>query len=200
MALTAGELARIKAELGYNVLSVGADLYVGVVAIFEQVIQPYLTGATATTSSTAVTAASTPTPFAITLASATGFAAGGRVVIDVDDREEIATMQSLAGAVMTVQIKKAHSGTYPVMLEGPESLVREVLHRIREVKTRLATVLGYGALKKVDEIEFYQSGTSTQFGLLGQQLTFWREELAALLGVPSLWSQKRAAGSTISVY
>lgn len=43
MALLDSELARIKWHLGFNLLDVGATPYIGVAAIFEQVIQPTLT-------------------------------------------------------------------------------------------------------------------------------------------------------------
>ena len=62
MALTSAEVRRIRYELGYNVLAVGAEPYVGVTQLFEQVIQPYLTAGASTTSSTAVVASSTGAP------------------------------------------------------------------------------------------------------------------------------------------
>lgn len=199
MALLDSEVARIKAELGYNVLDIGAEPYIGVAAIFSQVIQPYLSGGAVTTSSTAVTAASSPTPVVLTLASATGFAAGARVVIDVDDRQEVATIQSLSGAFATVQLSKAHSGTYPVTVDGGESIVRELLGLIRGVKAEMAQTFGTGSIKKVDEVEFYSTG-GTAFGALGVQLSAWREELAAVLGIQSMWARKRQGAQRLAVY
>ena len=102
MALTTAELRRIKYELGYNVVGAGAEAYISVVAVFEQVIAAYLTSGATTTSSTVVAAATTPTPVALTLTSATGFAAGDRIWLDVDDRQECATIQSLAAPAATV--------------------------------------------------------------------------------------------------
>ena len=81
MALLTSEIQRIKFELGYNVLAVGAEPYVGVTQLFEQVIAPYTQGGAATTSATAVPAASAPPPVALTLTDATGFHAGDAVVI-----------------------------------------------------------------------------------------------------------------------
>ena len=43
MALTDVELAAVKRELGFNVLAVGAEPYIGVAALFESVIAPNLT-------------------------------------------------------------------------------------------------------------------------------------------------------------
>jgi len=201
MALLDSEIARCKAELGYNLLSSGAAPWVDVVAIFEQVIQPNLSGGAKTTSATAVDAATEATPVAITLADATGFNEGDRMVLDVDERQEMATIQSLVSAVATVLLRGVHSGTYPVTVEGPETIVREILKSIRETKAKLETAYGSGALKKVDEIEFYQAaGDASYFGILGQNLAWWREQLAAALGIQSLWARKRAGAQTLSVY
>jgi hypothetical protein len=200
MALSTAELLRVRAELGFNVLSNGAAPFIGVTSLFDTIIAQYMTAGAATTSSTAVTAAASATPVPITLASATGFATGERIWLDVDDRLESATIQSLSGAVATVDLIKAHSGTYPVYVDGGEAMVREKLNQIKSTKAQMAGTFGAGALKKVDEVEFYQSRNFTWFGSLGEQLMFWRDELAALLGAPNLWRQKRAAGSTIALY
>lgn len=198
MALTDSEITRIKAELGFTLLSI-ANPYIGTAAIFETIIQPYLTGNVATTSSTSVTAASAPTPVTLTVASADDLSSGARVIIDVDTRQETVTIQNLSGTSMTVQLQKAHSGTYPVVLEGPESLVRECLRRIAEVKTELGSTFGIGAIKKVDEIEFHRGG-DTMFGSLGAQLAYWRRELAALLGIESMWERRGYSATKLAIY
>lgn len=204
MPFSTSELARIKAELWYNLLTVGADIYVGVVQLFEQVVNQYISAEIATTSATSVTAQTSPTPVALTLASATGFTAGDQVVVDVDSRRERATVASLTGSAITVQLSLAHSGTYPVTVIGPISLSREILGRIDAVKAKMATTFGAGALKRVDEIEFYAVGKSgkTQFGAMGDELAYWRNELASVLGVPNAWLYKQnTRGSTVlSVY
>ncbi len=200
MALLTSEIARIKAELGYNVLSNGAAPWVLNVSIFEQVIQPYLTGGTATTSSTGVSAQGEPTQTTLTLASATGFSAGDRVVVDVDSRQEIATVQSVSGSTITLLLSLQHSGTYPVIVEGPETIVREILRYIRETKEKLSQQYGSGSLKKVDEIEFYDTKGTSAFGVLGENLAYYREQLAAVLGIQSMWSAQQAAGRCVSVY
>lgn len=200
MALSAAELLRIRAELGFNVLSNGAEPFIGITSLFDTVIAQYMTAGAATTSSSVVTACATPAPSSIALASATGFAQGARVWLDVDDRLESATVQSLAGSTIAVDLAKDHSGTYPVYVDGGEAMVRDILNTIRATKTKMATIFGTGALKKVDEIEWYGSNTKTQFGMLGDQLMFWRDELAALLGAPNCWRAKRGGGSSVSVY
>lgn len=200
MALTTSEVTKIKAELGYNVLDAGAEPYISVVAIFEQVIQPFLLSGAITTSSTTVAAASSPTPVTLTLASASGVAAYNTAVVDVDSRKERATIQSISGSDITLLLSKAHTGTYPVVIEGGESLVRDILDKIDAVKEQMSTNYGAGALKKVDEIEFYGAGNMTYFGTLGENLRFWRDQLAGILGVPSMWERKNSAGSRMSMY
>ena len=198
MALLDSEVARCKAELGYPLLS-QANPYIATTLLFEQVVQPYIGAGAKTTSSTAVTAADVPTPVTLTLADVTGVHGGDRVIIDVDDRQEGATVQSLTGSTIVVLLKGVHSGTYPVTVEGGEQIVREILARIRATKTEMGGTFGEGALKQVDEVEFYQTGGSL-FSTLGSQLMFWRDELAAVLGIQSLWARKRAAATRMSVY
>ncbi len=198
MALLDSEVARCKAELGYPLLS-QANPYIGITLLFEQVVQPYIGAGASTTSSTAVVAAGVATPVELTLLSVTGFHAGDRVIIDVDDRQEAATVRLLSGSTITVDLKLVHGGTYPVTVEGGESIVREILGRIRATKNEMGATFGEGALKKVDEVEFYQSGGSL-FSVLGGQLMFWREELASALGIQSIWSRKRAGATRMSVY
>lgn len=202
MALLDSEVARIKYELGYNLLSVGAVPYIGVAAIFEQVVQPYLGAGASTTSATAVTAATSATPVTLTLASGTGFASGCRVVIDVDDRQEIVTAQNVSGASLTVLLAKAHTGTYPVTVEGGESMVREVLSRLRTVGEKLASAATKAGIKRVDEIEFFGSSSSGMSGVfreLTRQRDSWRDELAALLGVQRM-NGGGGGGAVVSLY
>lgn len=203
MAFSTSELARIKAELGYNLLLTGADVYVGVTSIFEQVVNGYISAEIATTSATSVTAHDSPMPVALTLASATGFTAGDQVIVDVDSRREKATIAALSGAAVTVQLTKAHSGTYPVSVVGPITIAKDILGKIDAVKAKMSGTFGAGALKRVDEIEFYAVGKNgkTQFGAMGDELAYWRNELASVLGVPNAWEMRQGRGSvTLSVY
>ena len=113
-------------------------------------------GGAATTSSTTVTSATTPTPVTLTLASATGFTVGCRVAIDVDARYESAIIETLSAA---------HAGTYPVSVEGGESIVREALRAIAACKAQLVgSGLRSAGLKRADEVEFYatQKGASSR--------------------------------------
>ena len=201
MSLTDEELYRLRYELGFNLMTTSAIPYIGVTQLFDQVIQPYLASGTNTTSSTAVTAATSATPATLTLASATGFASLARVVVDVDDREEIVTVQSVSGNTITALFKLAHTGTYPVILEGAESIIRDILRQIRGVQKQLSSATSTAGLKRVDVIEFYGASKSTsQLSMLKDALMHWRDQLASALGVPNLWREKQAASQAVGLY
>ena len=198
MALLDSEVQRLKAELGYNALSFGAEPYIGTTALFEQIIKPYLLAGAVTTSATTVAASTSPSLVTLTLASATGFDALARVVVDVDDSQEIATVRAISGASISVFLSFAHAGTYPVTVEGGESMVREYLGHCRRVRSLMATSRGTGAPKTVDEIALYQSGGAnrTQVATLAGELEYWRDELAKLLGVRRLNAASRGGGGS----
>jgi hypothetical protein len=187
VALLTSELRRIREELGYNVLDAGADPYISVHAVFDTVIATYMQGGASTTSSTTVTAASTATPVTLTLASATGFTAGDKVAIDVDDRYEQAHVQTVSGSTITVLLTLAHSGTYPVTVDGGEMIVREILREIAKVKGKMSNAASTAGLKRADEVEWYPGRKGNgPFDALRAMLDFWRDELATTLGVQNL--------------
>jgi hypothetical protein len=204
MALLTSEIRRIKAELGYNVLASGAEPYIGVHAVFEQVVQTYMTSGATTTSSTAVTAATSPTPVTLTLASGTGFSQFDRIVVDVDDRQEIATASLVSGVSLTVQLTKAHSGTYPVSVEGGEQIVRSMLRQL-DLLSKPGALLEKSAstagIKKVDEIEFAtEAGSSKRIEEVQALREYYRQELADALGVQNLRAIRSGSNGTLSVY
>jgi len=213
MALTDTEVQRLRYELGYPNLSTNAEPYIGIHAVFEQVIQPYLLGGVSTTSSTTVVAATTPTPTSLTLVSATGFAAGDVVVVDVDSRQERATIQSLSGVTMTLQLSLAHVGSYPIVQEGAESIIRDILRELRLISTgmngtagTLSTIKSRLGLKKVDDVEFFGGGNTLAsqgrdpITALFELQNYWRDELTSILGIPRLNDKRNSGGSDISVY
>lgn len=204
MALLDSEVDRIRFECGYNLLEVGAEPYIGVSALFDQVVQRYLRDGAATTSTTAVTAATSPTAVALTLADATDFAAGQRIVIDVDGSQETATIRSISGSAVTVLLSLAHSGTYPVTVEGGETIVRAILRKLDNVTEQLATSASGAGLKRVDEVEWYADGTGSnatgRFAMLTRQRAFWRDELCSALGVANLWRMRGGSSLSVSLY
>jgi hypothetical protein len=201
VALLDSEIARCKYELGYNVLTVSAEPYIGVARVFELVIQPNLLAGAITTSSTAVTAVAAgalATPVTLTLASVTGFSVGDRVTVDVDDRQETATIQAVSGSTITLLLSKAHSGTYTLTVERGESIVREILQRLRAIADKLGgAAIQQAGIAKVDEIEFFKGMQGVRYEMQKLQ-TYWRNELSGALGVENLRSA--SSGSAIAVY
>ena len=211
MALLTSEMTELRVAIGYNALGVNAEPYVEYHAIFDRVVATYLSAGATTTSATAVTTSTTgaTVPVTIVLTSATGFTSGDRVVVDVDARQEEATTQSLSGTSLTVQLKLAHSGTYPVTVDGGETIIRRLLRRIRAVQDQLGSSAslqsaGSGGLAQVDEIRWHPSGadgwSSTTFGALSKELMRLRDELASALGVQNLFRLRQGYGLSMSVY
>lgn len=199
MALTDGEIQRLRYELGYGVLSVGAEPYVTYYASLDIVVRDYLTAGAVTTSTTGVAATPTPTPVTLTLASVTGFAVFDNVVVDVDSRQEKARVEHISGSTITLLLSKAHSGTYPVTVEKGESIIRELLQKCREAADAMSSKgLGAAGIKKVDEIEFFgDKKDSGVFERISPQLRFWRNELASALRVVNLRELEAGAGQML---
>jgi hypothetical protein len=214
MALTDSELQRIRYELGYPNLDTAAEPYIGIAAFFSQVLQPYLLDGAATTSTSTVVEAGTPTPTSIVLASAAGITVGDVLVIDADARQERATLQSLSGTTATMQLSLAHGpGTYSVVVEGAEQIIRDILRELRLLSSgmngtasALSSFRSRVGLKKVDDVEFFGGGqTLASQGIdpltqLNQLREFWRDELASAIGIQRLNGRNNSGGSSVSVY
>lgn len=204
MTLLDSEIQRIRYETGYNTMAAGAEPYVSVVAVFNEVVSTYITTAASTTSATAVTAATAPTPVTLTLTSATGFAAWERVIVDVDSRREAALVQSISGSDITLLLSKVHSGTYPVGIESGETIVREILRQLQAIGDKLGgSAVSAAGVKRVDEIEFFGTsssggGMSTVADNQSSLRTYWRNELASACGVTNLWNLKPTSGGAQS--
>jgi hypothetical protein len=177
MPLTTGELDRIKSELGFHLLNTGAQPFIGVHMVFEQVIQPYLAEGLDTTSNTIVSVSPSGSAVALTLASVTGITLHSRLAIDVDDFFEMATVRAISGSIVNVILKKAHSLTYTVTLDGGLQQIRECLAALYATQQQLNEDNGTGAIKKVDEIEFYESKQRSALELLQAKQNHWRREL-----------------------
>jgi hypothetical protein len=200
VTLLDSEIQRCKAELGGHLLDPSSTYGDDWSGRFETAVKPYMTAGAVTSSTTSVIPESPPVPAAITLASATGFAQFARVVVDVDARQEVVTTQSLSGASLTALFTKTHSGTYPVTVEGGESIVREKLAELNAARTQRAKSKGRGAMKAiVGDIEWHDTKSSA-FQLSSQEISTLRDELAAILGVENLWNRRKAAGARLSVY
>ena len=192
MPFTDAEIKRIKFELGQNLLEVGSEIYVGGGhQIIEAVIQQHIAAEVSTTSAAQVLDASPIVPSPVLVADATGFPAGDRIYVDV-------------GTMLTAMFSNAHGSTagavWPISLEGPIPIVRDLLAKIAAAKTELASTFGAGALKRVDEVTFYNTDSNSLFGSIGETVRHWRNELAVALGIPNLWERSTSAGSRSAMY
>lgn len=200
MALLASEAARIKSELGYSVLTSGAIPYRDVWSTFDEVIQNYVQSGATTTSATPVTSTGAVQQVTLALASATGFSSGAAVVVDVDSLQERATIQNLSGTSCTVLLKLAHSGTYPVTVEGGETLVRAYLRQLVSIADKLAAGWDTAGVAQVDEVRFHAPKDGlTNLHLLRQEQTRLRNELAAILNVPNMHARRGSGVSAIAL-
>lgn len=183
MALLNSEIVRIRYELGFSTLSSGAEPYIGIAAVFNQVVQVYAGAGAVTTSSTSATASTSPAPVTLTLASAVGFSAFDNIVVDVDARQEVGTVQSVSGSTVTVLLTNAHSGSYPVTVEGSESIIRSILRKLVAIdgpNGAIAQAVSTAGIKKADEVEFFPSGSGSSKSRI-EQVQEYREYLRAEL-------------------
>lgn len=199
--LTADEMARIKSELDDNVADYGAQPYLDVRAVYDVIRDHVVSSSVApTTSATAVTAVG---PTTITLASATDYAAGQRVVIDVDDAREVVTIRSLSGAVASIVATKTHSGTYPVEVESGLTIVRGILSDLITLDTQSRAQVGAAlGLKRVDEVEWNTDAGGIIAAFAAQRQTL-RRRLANATGLATLYAMNRArsaGGSGFEAY
>lgn len=198
--LTADEMARIKSELDDNVVDYGAQPYIDVRAVYDVIRDHVVSSSVApTTSATAITAAGATT---ITLASATGYAAGQRLVIDCDEAREVVTLRYLSGTSASIVATKTHSGTYPVEVESGLTIVRGILSDLITLDTQSRAQVGSAlGLKRVDEVEWNtdSGGIVTAFAAQRQML---RRRLASACGLTSLYAANRGrgGGSSFEVY
>ena len=206
--LTQGELQRIKHELSINQLTVGAEPYVGITRYFEQIVLPNLYSGAVTTSATVVAASPTvPTPVSLTVASAVGISMFDHVLVDVDVAQELATVQAVAGSLVTVQLAKAHGGggPYPIEVESGQSLIRTYLNYLRKIADRIHRFGARAGVKKADEVEFFggahgRAAEANGFQTLGQMQQHFRRELCMLLfGVGSI-QEFGGGGARIAQY
>lgn len=207
MALLLSEVYRIRAETGYNVMGITAIPYIDVTSIFDSVIQQYINPSEVAVCSTTVPdPLGVPTPTTLTLSVVDSFLTGARVIVDVDSRQEVATIQSVSGSTIQALLSLPHSGTYPVTVEGGESIIREKLRQLYAVNGpggAIEKARRRAGIQQVDEIIFF-GGTGAQsqgkdpLTVALELQEFYRDELASFLGIPRY--NKRGGGGGTEPY
>lgn len=194
--LTDSELARIRAEVGDHILATDAEPYFGSQHVYT-VIRDNVTSddVAATTSSTTVSAAG---PTTISVASATGLVAGQKIQLDCDGARETVTIRNVSGTTLSVICKKTHSGTYPVEIESPLTLVRGILYDLASLEQNDSLdSVGTSGLKRVDEVEWRDDEDAGS--AIERVRTRLRKKLAQLTGLNHL-IRLNQGGDTFEVY
>ena len=211
MALRPEEILQIKYGLGVSVTLIGAEPYIGYLAIFDKAIAPYIIDPS-TTSSTSTAAVIGGASYALSLAvipvvagtTTPAFQVGTTVVVDVGAVQETAQISAISGTSVTVVLANAHLAPFPVVMAGGEAVVRGILARITSIEAQMASIAPVGAgVKKVDEIELFGSMRGKQldkFGSLLQQREQARDDLGEAVGFPNLRRAKRSGGTKFEVY
>lgn len=196
--LSTAEVDRIRMELGWNVLSIGAEPYIGHARIFD-IIQQNVQGASvaATTASTAVTAAGVAT---ITLASVSGLSAQTRVQLDTDAQRETCTIIAVSGSAITVLCRKTHGSAYLVEVESALTLVRGLLSDLSALE-QVQTLDAFNSLglKQVDEV-VWRDGEKGLFDYVNEARESLRGALARACGIPTQSAAQRGRSSAVEVY
>lgn len=185
--LSTQELQRLRAELGSNVLSIGAEPYIDHQMIFD-VIQKNLQSdpQDPTTSTTNVTTAGTVT---LSLADATGLSPGARILLDVDDAYEIVTAKAVSGSNVTVNCAKLHGEPFPVELESGLTLVRCRLWDLAAMEREIKASRDVAGITQADESKF-GTGDDSPLAMLFRQQARLREELASIVNLQGLLAQQ----------
>lgn len=221
MAFDFGFIQKLKGQLGFNAVNVGAEAYVlnGYAAMFDAAIAPYMVdqGSSSTTvvpaSSTgsavavAVTVAANPIVSGAQVANIYGnvFTQGAKVVVDVGPQQETnVVIMGISGLVLTLLLANAHGqyGSYPVLLQGGEYLARQIMARIDVIEGQLTGIAPITAgVTRADDVQLASSmmgrkGQLDKFQSLNAQRDLARKELASLLGVPNLWEMRGKFGGS----
>jgi hypothetical protein len=203
MTLSTSELDSLRVHLNFGAILVGAVPYTpdGFWQLFEQVISPYLSTGTETTSTTATTAGAVT---AITVADASGFSAYDHAVIDVGDNAEIVQLQATttgATETLTAKFAIAHSASgYPVATMSGKARLRMLLHDA-DVAYRALTGQSVGSvagLKSVDKEDVvWQDGAGGN--VLDGRLDHYKMIQAKIADLVQVWPRTSVADSGGSV-
>ena len=107
-------------------------------------------------------------------------------------------MRNVAGTVLSLVARKLHSGTYPVEIESPLTLVRGCVADLAALEqvNSLASFESLG-LRRVDEIEWDEKGSGYWVDWARNNL---RRSLSRALGVEYIFDAARSRGANLEVY
>jgi hypothetical protein len=196
------EKESLRFHLGYGNLDYGAFPYTpdGFKELFEQVIQPNITGGTDTSATTAVTAGSTAT---VTPLSMTDITANARLVVDVGDDMEIVTVRAVTVSTFSAKFAKAHPSTgYPISTLSGQSRLRILLAQA-DTAWQAANGASLGAaagLKSVDkgDVEWFEG-----FQVLKDRISHYKSivmSISSLVRVLPRWADECSGSQLLEAY
>lgn len=215
MALLQSEVWRIKMELGYHLIDVAAEPYIGFVALFDQVIKPYLIAGATTQSFDPITGSRTTVQLLSTFglgADLSGFEVGQQVVVDFAPFQERTVVRAVDTTLntMSLVLTKDHGQSpdgFPITVESGETMVRNLINQLMvfddptsSAYTKMLSRAGIKAL--VGEVEFFGSGSGS-FSALQQAnelRDYLRGQLASIIGVHNLNPSSGGGACAMSSY
>jgi hypothetical protein len=140
------------------------------------------------------TSVTSPGATTITLTSATGYAAGQRIVLDVDDQRETVTIRSLParGRGRFGRVPLHTLGTYPVEVESPLTLVRGYISDLITLEQVERGAFDTAGVRRVDEIEFFgraEGGSKLQ--VVNETRNRLRAKLASALNLTKIMAEMK---------
>lgn len=186
--LSDGELQRLRYELGFNVVGIGAEPYIDHAQI-PSTIQSYLFSDVQAVAYSA-TAVTTPGSVDLHLDCVTGISQGTPVVIDCDDSFERVTVKKVNAleSLITVNCKRLHGTPFPVEIESGLSMVRVKLWTLASLEGRILDAADAAGLKSVDEVVFQDAKATSVLATLLRQQQVHRRELASLVNLNDVLS------------
>lgn len=164
--LTTDEIENLRFHLGFGNLQVGAYPYTpdGFFELFTNIVQPYLSDASLTSSTTAIDASNGSLVVVVTPLDMTDIVMNQRLIVDNDDDAELVTVKAITGTTFTAKFKYSHGSTgYPVAVATGTSRIRYLLTRADKLHEAMFgdLVTAVAGLQSADKGEVVWIGRSS---------------------------------------
>ena len=190
MSISDQEVESLRHHLGYgNLTEDGPYTADGFRSVFYQVIQPNLSTAAETTTSSAASAGLST----VTVGSLTDIAVNARLVVDVGDAAEIVVVRSLGVLSFTAVFAADHAASCPVAVMSGEARLRLLLHRADSTwqSMQSSDVGDVAGLKRIEgDVEWFPGGNTLKERTAAYEAIVG--ELSFLCRVESLRGRRRS--------
>jgi hypothetical protein len=190
MSVSDVEIESLRYHLGYGCLSEdGPYTADGFRAVFYQVIQPNLTTAAQTTTSSAASVGLS----SVSVVSLTGIAANTRLAVDVGDAAEVVVVRSVSASAFSAVFTAEHATSCPVAVMSGEARLRLLLHRADATwqSMQSSDVGDVAGLKRIEgDVEWFPGGNTLKERSAAYEAIV--AELAWLCRVESLRGKRRS--------